>query len=713
MAYTKQNFIDGQVLKAEHLNKIEQGIVNNENEIANKQPKGNYLTEHQKIKTINGQSMIGNGNIVIQNGSNNDRRYMIPNPVDRTIYSGMTIACIGDSITYETSHADPGYVKKLGQELGANMVNLGMSGAVLCAGGTRGCRIGVLAPNYLQNADVVTIMLGSNDWDAATDSQYSLGDINSTDTCTIYGAARMWCEKIQELKQTEDYANTKFYFMTPPIISWNGSMGGKNWDQNKVNIHGFKFRDLCQAIIDVCYEYTVPVIDLNLYSGIYYNSAEDENATQYGGDGIHPNTAGHALITEAIIRAFECNPEYKPTTDSINYILSFISKELKTELSYPVVVKEQIRLDVPVTGINLSVNELQLKAGAVYTVNATLIPANTTQTNIAWESSNESVARVSDGVITAIGEGSATITCKSADNASIKATVALTVTVAESTDLTALVMSDSTTTVQSGSTKTLSVTYVPSNTHQTGVAWETSDSNVATVQPSTDGKSCVVTAMNGGQCYITAKSTVNSAIKAQCFFTTTATDSGDEGSGETENPYIIGSSVVYDAAAGTLTAPSGQLSSGVSNIAIYNAPLKAGMEIEVEECDITNHSMMTVGLDDTNNSADLIFANNTFATGLVNVFFDGSYVEKVQSLSPGTLTKTQLLATGNTANPRVICFKRDENGTISIVINSTQVTMPTYDGVATANGTEDLYLFIAGVNKSSKFKVTYYGELRS
>ena len=72
MAYTKQNFIDGQVLKAEHLNKIEQGIVNNENEIANKQPKGNYLTEHQKIKTINGQSMIGNGNIVIQNGSNND-----------------------------------------------------------------------------------------------------------------------------------------------------------------------------------------------------------------------------------------------------------------------------------------------------------------------------------------------------------------------------------------------------------------------------------------------------------------------------------------------------------------------------------------------------------------------------------------------------------------------------------------------------------------
>lgn len=65
MAYSKQNFTAGQVLEAEHLNNIEQGIVNNENEIAQKQPKGEYLTEHQKLKTINGQSLVGEGNIEI------------------------------------------------------------------------------------------------------------------------------------------------------------------------------------------------------------------------------------------------------------------------------------------------------------------------------------------------------------------------------------------------------------------------------------------------------------------------------------------------------------------------------------------------------------------------------------------------------------------------------------------------------------------------
>lgn len=70
MAYTKQNFSDGQTLKAEHLNKMEQGIVDNETELKNKQPKGDYLTEHQNIKTINGQSLVGEGNIEISGGAN-------------------------------------------------------------------------------------------------------------------------------------------------------------------------------------------------------------------------------------------------------------------------------------------------------------------------------------------------------------------------------------------------------------------------------------------------------------------------------------------------------------------------------------------------------------------------------------------------------------------------------------------------------------------
>lgn len=69
MAYEKQNFVSGQTLKASDMNRIEDAIVANETEIAGKQPKGNYLTEHQQLKTINGQSVVGEGNIDIESGT--------------------------------------------------------------------------------------------------------------------------------------------------------------------------------------------------------------------------------------------------------------------------------------------------------------------------------------------------------------------------------------------------------------------------------------------------------------------------------------------------------------------------------------------------------------------------------------------------------------------------------------------------------------------
>lgn len=75
MGYNKQNFTNGQTLTANHLNTIEDGIVANETAIAEKQPKGNYLTEHQKLKTINGQSIIGEGNVEISGGTSSSVNY--------------------------------------------------------------------------------------------------------------------------------------------------------------------------------------------------------------------------------------------------------------------------------------------------------------------------------------------------------------------------------------------------------------------------------------------------------------------------------------------------------------------------------------------------------------------------------------------------------------------------------------------------------------
>lgn len=58
MAYTKQTFTSGQTLKASDLNTMSQGIVD----------KQDKLVSGTSIKTINGQSLLGSGNLEIQQG---------------------------------------------------------------------------------------------------------------------------------------------------------------------------------------------------------------------------------------------------------------------------------------------------------------------------------------------------------------------------------------------------------------------------------------------------------------------------------------------------------------------------------------------------------------------------------------------------------------------------------------------------------------------
>ena len=64
---------------------------------------------------------------------------------------------------------------------------------------------------------------------------------------------------------------------------------------------------------------------------------------------------------------------------------------------------------VPCTGISLDVSTLSVQYGGTGTLTATVTPSNTTDT-LTWSTSNNNVATVSEGVVTAVGVGSATIT---------------------------------------------------------------------------------------------------------------------------------------------------------------------------------------------------------------------------------------------------------------------------------------------------------------
>lgn len=70
---------------------------------------------------------------------------------------------------------------------------------------------------------------------------------------------------------------------------------------------------------------------------------------------------------------------------------------------------------VPVTGVSLNASSGELKVGGSVTLVAAVTPADATNKAVTWESSAPAVASVSDGVVSALTAGSATITVKTAD----------------------------------------------------------------------------------------------------------------------------------------------------------------------------------------------------------------------------------------------------------------------------------------------------------
>lgn len=85
---------------------------------------------------------------------------------------------------------------------------------------------------------------------------------------------------------------------------------------------------------------------------------------------------------------------------------------------------------VKVSSVSLNPSSLSLtKKGQTARLSATVSPSNATNKSINWSSSNNNVATVSNGVVTAVGNGSATITATAADGSGKKASCSVTVNI--------------------------------------------------------------------------------------------------------------------------------------------------------------------------------------------------------------------------------------------------------------------------------------------
>ena len=153
---------------------------------------------------------------------------------------------------------------------------------------------------------------------------------------------------------------------------------------------------------------------------------------------------------------------------------------------------ELTRKAVPATGVTLSETALSLRPTEKATLAATVAPENTTDT-LVWTSSNDAVATVKDGVITAKSEGTATITA-ACGNAKAECVV----TVLSPIPATGVTLDKTALKLYEGDAAKLTAMVKPEDTTDKTIVWTSSDKTIATVK---DG---AVTAVKAGTATITA-----------------------------------------------------------------------------------------------------------------------------------------------------------------------------------------------------------------
>ena len=146
-----------------------------------------------------------------------------------------------------------------------------------------------------------------------------------------------------------------------------------------------------------------------------------------------------------------------------------------------------------VTGVTLDKTTLSLFIGDTETLEAIIAPEDATYKDVTWESSDEEVATVEDGVVTAIASGETIITVTT-ENGGFMATCIVTVTPRAVTNVT---LDKTTLTLEVRKKETLTATVEPENATYKMVTWESSDEYVATV---VNG---VVTGVKAGEATIT------------------------------------------------------------------------------------------------------------------------------------------------------------------------------------------------------------------
>ncbi|EHJ02115.1 Ig domain protein group 2 domain protein [Clostridium sp. DL-VIII] len=172
---------------------------------------------------------------------------------------------------------------------------------------------------------------------------------------------------------------------------------------------------------------------------------------------------------------------------------------------------------VKVTSVALNTTKLNWAVGKTGTFTATILPSNASNKGVTWKSSNIKVATVdSKGKLTAVGAGSATITCTASDGSGKYANCAVTVTKPSTVKVTSVALNTTKLNWAIGNIGTFTATVLPNNATNKAVTWKSSNTKVATVD--SKGK---LTAVGAGSATITCTASDGSGKYANCVVTVT------------------------------------------------------------------------------------------------------------------------------------------------------------------------------------------------
>lgn len=159
--------------------------------------------------------------------------------------------------------------------------------------------------------------------------------------------------------------------------------------------------------------------------------------------------------------------------------------------------------DVMPSSVRVSAEKTTLKLGEKVSVSGSVYPENSCNTSVSWSCSDESVAKVSNGYIEAVGYGTATITVTSFNNkvGTLKITVpeitAKSISIEEPEDLPEEIFIRN--------TISLTATITPSDVDNPAITWTSSDESIATVSdtgtvtPLAEGSAVITATTSNGK----------------------------------------------------------------------------------------------------------------------------------------------------------------------------------------------------------------------